>query len=308
MSEPKKLPWANQYATRTDWLEARKERIGASDAPVLLGLLPYGKSPLRLYSEKLGLIPQDEAETEAMEWGNLLEGAIASRYATKTGRLVTRPAHGAYTMWVHGEFAYMAATPDGTVEDNTKDGSGVVEIKNAGPWKAEEWKDEPPLIFQVQLQYQLAVLGYSWGSLAALIGGQKFVHYDLERNDRFIALLQEQAAAFWDRVQRKDPPLATAVDNRLLGVLYGDAEPGTQVVLPEEAVTWDLMRQEASAELKKWEGVKSEAEALLKAHIGRAEIGVLPDGSGAFTWKEVNRKGYTVEPTSYRELRRKAVK
>ncbi len=47
-------------------LEARKQGIGGSDAPVVAGLSPW-KSPLTLYYEKSGAMPVSEDENEAME-------------------------------------------------------------------------------------------------------------------------------------------------------------------------------------------------------------------------------------------------
>ncbi len=42
---------------------ARREGLGASDAPVILGLSPF-KSALQLYHEKLGLVTESAGESE----------------------------------------------------------------------------------------------------------------------------------------------------------------------------------------------------------------------------------------------------
>ena len=66
MSETKAL----EYKTREEWLDGRKSLITASDAAAALGLSPF-KSPLKLYTEKIGLA-EDGEEREAMKWGKAL--------------------------------------------------------------------------------------------------------------------------------------------------------------------------------------------------------------------------------------------
>ena len=299
-----KTPAANArtLATRDEWLAERKKGIGASDAAVLLGLSPW-KSPLQLYAEKLDLLPPDARETEAMEWGLLLEGPIGERYAAKTKRTVTRPIP--FTIYAAEAPAFMAATFDAFTEESGD--PGVVEVKNVGWQKAEEWADEPPIFYQIQLQWQLRVSGFGWGSLAALVGGQKFVYFDMARNDRFIAILEERAAAFWARVEKQEPPTPVAMDAVLMSLLYPTQDPGSRVPLPAAAAAWDTQRLRADAMMKEGKALKDEAEALLKGAIGAYEVGVLPDGA-AYSWKQVARAGYAVQATTYRELRRKAAK
>src|SRR4026209_2486088 len=78
-----------EHTTRKDWLAVRRSAIGASEAPVLLGLVPW-KSPMQLFAEKLELVEQD-AETDAMRWGLILEGPVADHYEQETGRRLRDP-------------------------------------------------------------------------------------------------------------------------------------------------------------------------------------------------------------------------
>jgi predicted phage-related endonuclease len=67
----------------------------------------------------------------------------------------------------------------------------------------------------------MAVLGWSWGSLAALLGGNRLVWFDVERNDRFIAALRVAVAEFWERLLTLTPPPVDASESsrRALTVL-----------------------------------------------------------------------------------------
>jgi putative phage-type endonuclease len=294
--------------TEAEWLELRRGGLGSSDAAAVLGVSSF-KSPLALYAEKLGLA-EPEAESPAMRWGKLLEATIAQEYARETGRAVYHPK----ILLQHEKHEFMLATPDrfATVHKAPKtftttlaDHTLLVEIKTAGAYKADDWAEEPPLEYQVQVQHGLAVTGFDLASLVVLIGGQRLLWVDLERNDRFIAVLIEREREFWERIQKLEPPAATGADKETLAKLY-PKETGTSVDLPREALDWDKRLQEAKEELKRWELVKDESEALLKGWIGEATYGVLPDGAGRYSWKQVRQEIAAKEAhvREFRQLRR----
>jgi predicted phage-related endonuclease len=178
-----------------------------------------------------------------------------------------------------------------------------LELKSTNAFRSEDWLDEPPVHVQIQGQHQLMVTGRAWMSFAVLIGGQDFRWVDVARNENFIAVMRERLAAVWRRVERADPPPAGAEDKDILAALYPRASPGTVVDLPALASTWDADRDVAVAELGKWMRIKDDSEAKIKAAIGDAEVGLLPDG-GRYTWKTIAREEYVAPATSYRQLRR----
>lgn len=284
---------------REAWLKARRDGIGASDAAAVLGESPFA-SPFAVYCDKLGLSEQI-AETEQMLWGRLLEPVVADRYQAETGRQLVDP--GRFTLRTSASRPFMLATLDREILGDAR-GPGVLEIKTTNQFRGDNWADEPPVQYQIQVQHQLAVTGYAWGSLAVLIGGQRFLWCDVERNDRFIALMIEREAEFWDRVLRQDAPdpAATKADRALLAALYPQ-DTGEVIDLPGEALGWDAQRIEAAEQIKHWESVRDAAENLLKAQIGAASVGVLSNGI-KYTWRSSDRKGYTVAPTTVRTLRR----
>ena len=286
---------------RDSWLEARRHGIGASDAAVVLGLSPWA-SPLTLYCDKLGIAEPEPAELERLEWGHALEGPIAARYARETGRVVTDP--GRYTIRVSADHPFQIATLDREAVDPVK-GPGVVEVKNVGAFRFDEWADEPPLLYQVQLQHQLAVTGYAWGSLAVLIGGQRFYWIDIDRNQTFIEVLTAIESDFWQRVQALNPPPPDASEacRDVLRRLFPKEQAGKVVALTADAAEWDERRIEAMAALEDAKTAKTEAENWLVSALGDAEAGILPDGT-RYSYKSQTRKGYTVEPATFRVLRR----
>jgi putative phage-type endonuclease len=289
-----------QYDSEAEWLAARQSGIGGSDAAAVLGLSPF-ETPLSVYARKRGLVPDTE-ETPAMRFGKLLEPIIAAEYVRETGRTLRDP--GRYTIARSEDVPYLFATLDREIL--TADGKtvpSVLEIKSTNAFRSDDWLDEAPPHVQVQGQHQLLVTGRAWVSFAVLIGGQDFRWVDLERNDKFIGVMRERLAEFWRRVELGDPPPAVAEDKEVLAALYPREKPETRIALPPAAGTWDAARRVALDEINKWMQIKEDAEAKIKAAIGEAEAGLLPDG-GRYTWKTVAREAYEAAATSYRQLRR----
>jgi putative phage-type endonuclease len=293
------------FDTREEWLEARRQGIGGTDAAAILGVSPW-KSPAELYAEKLGLVDLDNVDNEAAVWGLLLQPLLVQRYRRVTGRMtVPEPLHTIRRSRAH---PWMLASLDATIHEG-----GLVlpcEIKTTGAYRVEDWAEEPPVHVQVQVQHQLAVTGAPWASVAVLIGGQRFHWCDVQRDDRFIAAMIQAEQQFLERLRAKEPPAidGSAACRELLAKLYPKEQPGLVVNLDERAEDIDISLIEANAELAKWKAVKELKENEIKALLGEAEMGVLPGGRVVYSLKTQTRKGYTVEPTSFRKLFRKEIK
>lgn len=290
------------------WLKKRQSGIGASDAPIILGLSKW-KSPFALYLEKLGVAEPNPAETEAQAWGLLLEDPMARRFQQETDRTVETPPM--FTIYQHHELDWLLATLDRW--QMRPDETGVMqkvplELKTSNWALDARWKEEPPIEYLVQVQHQMAVTGAAWASIAGLIGGQKFLWMDVERDQAFIDLLLANERAFWERVLLHDPPPVdnTESTNRALKDLY-KADDGTVVTLPTEALDWDSELEGIKAESKKLEERELLYKNRLLAAIGNATTAVLPNDV-VYTYKLQKRAAYVVKETSFRSLRRKAPK
>lgn len=289
------------FETLSEWLEFRQTGIGATDAPVILGLSPW-KSALQLYAEKLGLVPVTAVESRYLEWGRRLEPVLAEAYADETQRQVW-PNDRPFTVHIHPEFPWMFATIDRWVcapERFPDRGVGVLELKTAAAFKESEWKEGAPLMYQVQLQHQMAVTGASWGAIAVLIGGNLFLHYDIERDEEFIERLLRAEQTFMDRTARGTPPDPDHSDSAAaaLSSLY-HCPAAQRIALPAHAVDLDAQRQRGTDLIAEGERLKIEAENKIKAMIQNNVEGILPNGV-VYTWKAQERNGKV-----FRTLRRR---
>lgn len=291
------------YPDEAAWLADRPSRIGASEAPGILGCGYANESTISTFAKKVNPTLDeviDATERERMELGSLQESVIREAFRRRTGLDVT---HEPFTVYVSDERSHVGATLDGEVCDS--DGPAVWEAKNVDHYMADEWDDGAlPLRVQIQTQQQMYARGYQRAYIAALIGGNRLVWSRSERDDLFLNAMLPILDEFWGYVLRREcPPVddstATA---KALGQIYG-ADDGNTIQLPAEAGEWDTSLQRIKKTIKRLEGKQIAIENKIKAEIKGASYGEIP-GGGRYSLKQTERKGYTVKAAKFRTLRR----
>jgi putative phage-type endonuclease len=281
------------------WHELRKNGIGASESAAILEVEGAFGTPLKVWASKMDDYEReegDEAFEERMRIAHRMEPIILAELKSDTSWMIEMDG----TTYRHPEFPYLTATPDAWAR--MPEGWGLVELKNVSEWAADEWGEEAPLKYQVQLQHQMLVTGARRGVLAAVLGGNRFVRSPIiERNDDFIKRLFEKLTDFWKLVCDGDMPNISGPDLDLLKKMHGDDAVATE--LPYEAGEWDEMLAKAKEQIKHWEKVKAEQEAQIWNALDNATIGALP-GGGAFKVITATRDPYSVKGTTYKYLRK----
>lgn len=284
---------------RDEWLKWRMQGIGASDAAAAVGLSPF-VTPFQLWMDKTGRTPPTE-ESEAMRWGHRLQQVVGDAFHEETGRLVA-PA-GEFTIYEHPDAPELIATLDFFQRVTPTDDPGILEAKTTGFAKKEEWTDAPPIHYVCQLQYQMLVTGITRGSLAVLIGGQRFLWTDVAPDPTFQERLRYHVEKFWrDHVLSDVPPPVMAEDNEVLRHAYKQAN-ATLIPVDGEFLEWDERRQRACETIKAAERERDEAEAHIKAAIGE-NYGIILPNAVKYIWREERRKEYLVPASTRRTLRR----
>ena len=300
--------------SREAWLQERKKGIGGSDAAAALGESPW-VSPYALWAEKSGLIETGKEATERMEWGNLLEPVICQRFQTVHGRRVERDPPN--TIRIHREIPWMRCSLDGTQwaradEAHLPRGPGVLQVKCADAMAVAKWKKEsddgkarPPLMYDIQLQHEIDVVGYEWGSLIVLAGGNTLLGpFDTLRNDRFIESHHAILADFWERVQTLTPPQIDGSESSAKAVAkLFPQDNGLVATLSPAAELADARLQKCKARIKKLEALEAFYENTIKAEIGQNTVGLLPSG-GKYTFGTVAACQMNYTRKSHRRLSR----
>lgn len=273
----KVLALTNQM-DHAEWLQQRKKGIGGSDIAAILGLNKWN-SPIKLYMEKIGEAP-DEQAGEAAYWGNVLEEVVAQEFSKRTGLKVRRRN----AILQHDEHSYMLANVDRLIVGR-KEG---LECKTASEYLKNAWDEESvPDAYFVQCQWYMNITGYKKWHLAVLIGGNKFRHFEVERDDELINIMKMKAVEFWtEHVLPKVPPAfdGSQASTDLLSAMYPDSKP-SNIDLPGYL----------DAKLEKYDGLKEQIDELneakkaieneIKGIMGEVETGFVQERK--ITWKTV---------------------
>lgn len=268
----------------------RKNGIGGSDIGIILGLNPY-KDIYELYIDKTEDLPEDEL-SPSLEWGNLLEDVIASKYANINECNLTK----CQTVF-HPNYPFLFANPDFLIEGQKKG----LEIKTANARMDKDWGESgsniiPPYYYS-QIAHYMMVLDYDSWDLAVLIGGQDFRVYSFERDKEVDKLIIEKATEFWEEnvLKRVPPPLGSDLGNKtLLRKLFNKVNDEI-LYLDADVLAWKFKYKEAKEEERLANKKAQEAMNQMLIAMGNAGEAKLPDGS-SFKRIIVKTKGYTVEP------------
>ncbi|MDC6268050.1 YqaJ viral recombinase family nuclease [Lysinibacillus fusiformis] len=251
---------------RKEWLQLRKSGIGGSDASAILGFNRY-KSAFQLYIEKTSELVE-ESDSEAAYWGNVLEDIVAREFAKRTGKKIRR----LNKMLRHPKHYFMTANLDRDVVGE----KAFLECKTASEYLKDSWNGEDvPAAYLCQLQHYLAVTGYEKAYIAVLIGGNKFVWKEVDRDDEFIELMIQHEKAFWENhVLANVPPAidGSSSASELLAKMYPQ-DDGSAIMLDEQSNTLIEAIESIKTEEKQLELQRKEYENQLKMTLGESAEG-----------------------------------
>jgi len=197
----------------------------------------------------------------------------------------------------------MIANVDRLLYDPATDSLGVLECKSADGSTIHDWDDdEAPWHATCQSFHYMIVFGLTWGYVAGLIGGNTFRSPRVEITQAVLENLPKTELEFWGLVETKTPPPIDSSDNTraALSRLYpGDETIG--ITLSDDVWIRRLEERDRLAALK------SETEKALDAiaNLFAFEMENATEarvGARTVKYKRVNRKGYVVQPKSYRQF------
>jgi putative phage-type endonuclease len=177
-----------------EWLDARRSGIGASDAPIIMGVSPY-KKPIALYKEKLWGC--DSQPNLAMQYGKDMEPYALQSFIDSTGFEVDYETDECF-MW-NPQIAWQFATFDALIKGTKY----FVEIKCLGQKNHQFALDgKLPPHYIPQVQHQMCVKDcdmcfyYSYdGSEGVIIEvkrDQSYIDQLLEKEEQFIGFLSSK--------------------------------------------------------------------------------------------------------------------
>lgn len=206
------------FRTRKEWLKARSNTIGGSDAGVVLGLTKW-RSNVSLWSEKCGYEkPEDISGKSYVQYGVAAEPTIRKIFQLHHPDWTVK--YKANNIIFNSQYPFAHASLDGWFE--TPDGrSGILEIKTTeitSKLKAAEWADNHiPDAYYAQILHYFLVTERDFAVLVAEIKVHKadgsnewrIVERYIERSEvmQDVKELERQERKFWKCVQnRQEPP------------------------------------------------------------------------------------------------------
>lgn len=265
---------------KLEWLKERQCGIGGSDVGAILGVNKY-KTAFEVYLEKTEPITEVGEQSESAYFGDIFEDVVAKEFEKRTGKKVRRDRK----HYKHKEYPFMVANIDRRVVGE----NAILECKTANQFLSNEWEeDEIPASYLLQVQHYLFVTEAELGYIAVLIGGQKFIWKQVQRDEELIEMIIEAENEFWKMVEDKTPPPldgSSAAEKYLLEK-YSNAEVGKieELGLEYKDKIKNLFELKYQKDLLDTQ-IK-EIENQIKFELKDAEIGFVPGYS--VSWKNVS--------------------
>ena len=202
---------------RAEWLEARKDGLGASDAAALLGLSPW-KTNVQLWEEKCGLvIPEDIGDKPYVRYGNDAEPLLRAFFALDHPEYEV--SFTPFKVFHHPEKPFITCTPDGELVERATGMGGGLEIKtteilSSAGWV--KWKDRIPDEYYIQVLHQMLAAGWGFVELLVQIKSttaagedrKEIRHYRIDRVDVLgdLEVVEREVTRFWAYVTERRRP------------------------------------------------------------------------------------------------------
>ena len=198
------------FGSREEWLRARKNHIGGSDAASCVGRNPY-KDNVQLWKEKMGLVePEDISDKPYVRYGTEAEQYLRSLFALDHPEYAV--TYDENNMFRNDRYPWMHASLDGELTDE-RGRHGILEIKTteilrSSQW--EKWRGRIPDNYFCQVLHYLAVTEWEFVVLRAQLKSQRAGAMMIETRDYIIERADVEAdirclvdaeRRFWEYVQ-----------------------------------------------------------------------------------------------------------
>lgn len=206
-----------QLKDRAEWLEARKNRIGGSDAACIVGMNPY-RSNVELWEIKTGQVEaEDISDKPYVKYGSEAEQHLRELFKLDFPQY--KVSYVEDNMWLNDKYPFAHASLDGWLEDE-QGRKGILEIKTTNilqSMQKEKWKNRIPDNYYCQVLWYLGVTDFDFAILKSQLkydyGGDIMLttkHYRIEREDveDDIEYLFQKGYEFCDYIKKDiQPPL-----------------------------------------------------------------------------------------------------
>lgn len=204
-----------QLKDRAEWLEARKNRIGGSDAACIVGMNPY-RSNVELWEIKTGQVEaEDISDKPYVKYGSEAEQHLRELFKLDFPQY--KVSYVEDNMWLNDKYPFAHASLDGWLEDE-QGRKGILEIKTTNilqSMQKEKWKNRIPDNYYIQVLHYLMVTEFDFAVLKSQLkydyDGDIMLttkHYKIERDEvqDDIEYLQKAERRFFECIKEDRQP------------------------------------------------------------------------------------------------------
>ena len=203
------------FGCREEWLQARNNRIGGSDAAAIIGLNPY-MSNVDLWEIKTGRRQQEDISQKSyVKYGTEAEQYLRDLFKLDYPEYEVRYEEN--NMFVNDQYPWAHASLDGWLKDQNGR-TGIWECKTTNilnSQQKEKWDNRIPDNYYCQILHYLMVTEFQFVVLKAQLKydyGDDVMcitkHYRIERTEveQDIRYLVEKEKEFWECVREDRKP------------------------------------------------------------------------------------------------------
>lgn len=255
---------------KLQWLKERQKGIGGSDVGAIMGVSRW-KSAFEVYVDKIEEITEVSESSESSYFGNVLEEVVAREFSSRTGKKVRKDNR----QLVHKTHEFMM----GNIDRRIVGENSILECTTVNAFKAKEWDgEEIPPSFILQCQHYMEVMGADNCYIAALIGGQRFVHKEIKRDEELISMIVEAEKDFWiNHVEKRIPPKLDGSEaaSKYLSKTFKNFDKALEVNLKAEYKDKINEYLNIKNQMKTLDEALKTIENNLKNELGNAEKGIV---------------------------------
>lgn len=286
-----------EITSKGGWLDLRRRDVTASQIAALWGQHPY-LTALQLYHQKRGEDGQ-QGDNASMRRGRWLEPAIME--AVKDQNPEWAPIiHKATDYWRLPAHR-IGSTPDCFIGPPGEPGTGVLELKSMLPEKFAAYGETPPLFHSLQVAVQMMTTGAAWGTIAIMVMTRNLDLrlYAVPRIPAVEAKIIADVAAFWDAVERGEPPKPVLPQDYETLIRMFPTDTGEEIDLGSDNELPHLLSERATL----CDATKRLAEIndAIRVKVGSASTARC--AGWKISYKAQHRKSYVVPEADIRVLR-----
>jgi predicted phage-related endonuclease len=275
----------------------------------LLGANEY-LSAFSLWATKSGLVANTTEDNPAMRRGRLLEPIALQMLAEDHPQWIVEPNTIPGGAYYQDPELRLGATPDGFVTCPNR-GRGIAQVKSIAPsvfrekWQPNGEVPEVPIGYAIQTICEAHLSSAQWACVVAIVvdHGIRIEVVDVPIHAPLIARVRQEVANFWKMVDEgREPEPDYGKDAALIEQLFARPEEieidlTAENELPEVVAEYVNLGK-SIAEISE---LRKARRANILHKLGNATAARI--ATGRVTAKSIKRKGYVVEPSTYRAIK-----